>query len=115
MRIFGAAAAVSLLTLSVAALQSQGGSAAPQVFPLAAVKIVPAGLMPLDDASEYVATLKSLHSTTIQPQIDGQITHIYVKSGDRVPEGARLGQIDPRRQQAAVSSQEAERAAKEAN
>jgi RND family efflux transporter MFP subunit len=38
-----------------------------------------------------------------------------VKSGDRVAQGAPLAQIDPRRQQAAVSSQEAERASKEAN
>jgi RND family efflux transporter MFP subunit len=68
----------------------------------------------MEDATEYVATLKSLHSTTIQPQIDGQITEILVKSGDRVAQGAPLVQIDPRRQQAAVSSQEAERSAREA-
>ena len=48
------------------------------------------------------------------PQIDGQITQVLVKSGDRVRQGAPLMQIDPRRQQAAVSSQEAERAAREA-
>jgi RND family efflux transporter MFP subunit len=62
-----------------------------------------------------VATLKSLRSTSIKPQIDGQITQIFVKSGDRVADGARLMQIDPQRQQAAVSSQEAERASREAN
>jgi RND family efflux transporter MFP subunit len=71
--------------------------------------------MPIEDATEYVATLKSLHSTTVQPQIDGQITQILVKSGDRVRQGAPLMQIDARRQQAAVSSQEAERAAREAS
>ena len=70
--------------------------------------------MPIEEATEYVGTLKSLHSTTIQPQVDGQITRIFVKSGDRVAQGAPLVQIDPRRQQAAVSSQEAERAAREA-
>jgi multidrug efflux pump subunit AcrA (membrane-fusion protein) len=68
----------------------------------------------IEDTTEYVATLKSLRSTTVQPQIDGQITQILVKSGDRVAQGAPLAQIDPRRQQAAVSSQEAERASKEA-
>ena len=47
-------------------------------------------------------------------RVDGQITQIFVKSGDRVRQGAPLVQIDPRRQQAAVSSQEAERAAREA-
>src|SRR5204862_503802 len=68
----------------------------------------------VEDATEYVATLKSLRSTTIQPQIEGQITQIFVTSGDRVAAGTPLIQIDPRRQQAAVSSQEAERAAREA-
>ena len=69
----------------------------------------------IDDATEYLGTLKSLHSTTVQPQIDGQITQINVKSGDRVEMGAPLMQIDPRRQQAAVSSQEAERTSREAS
>ena len=70
---------------------------------------------PIEDASEYVATLRSLNATAIQPQVDGQVTQVFVKSGDRVRQGAPLVQIDPRRQQAAVSSQEADRAAKEAN
>jgi RND family efflux transporter MFP subunit len=76
---------------------------------------VDARTTPIEDATEYVATLKSLRSTTIKPQIDGQITQIFVKSGDRVGQGARLMQIDPQRQQAAVSSQEAERASREEN
>ena len=78
------------------------------------VKIAVAEPKPIQDATEYVAMLKSLHSTTIQPQTDGQITRISIKSGDRVAAGAPLMQIDPRRQEAAVSSQEAERASKEA-
>ncbi len=83
-------------------------------MPPTPVKIAVAEPRPIQDATEYVATLKSLHSTTIQPQTDGQITRIYVKSGDHVAAGAPLMQIDPRRQEAAVSSQEAERASKEA-
>jgi RND family efflux transporter MFP subunit len=94
---------------------SRGQTAAPQGFPPAAVKLEAVKTSDVEDATEYVATLKSLRSTTIQPQIDGQITDIHVKSGDRVNQGAPLIQIDPRRQEAAVSSQEAERAAREAN
>ena len=86
-----------------------------QAFPPAAVKLEPAHPAPIEDTSEYIAMLKSLHSTAIQPQIDGQITEIFVKPGDRVRQGDRLVQVDPRRQQAAVSSQEAERAAREAD
>lgn len=91
------------------------GRGAPQGFPPTPVKLVDARTTPIEDATEYVATLKSLRSTTIKPQIDGQMTQIFVKSGDRVAQGARLMQIDPQRQQAAVSSQQAERAAREAN
>jgi RND family efflux transporter MFP subunit len=86
-----------------------------QGLPPATVRIQTAHTANIEDASEYVATLKSLHSTTIQPQVEGQITQIFVRSGDRVPPGAPIMQIDPRRQQAAVSSQEAEVAARDAN
>ncbi len=109
------AAIVAVCALSTAC---GGGQAAPpgaMAFPPAAVKIEQASSRPIEQTSEYVASLQSLRSTTIHPQIDGQITQILVKSGDRVAQGQRLLQIDPRRQQAAVSSQEAERAAREAD
>ena len=121
MQTYRAATAAAILT-SAALLASscgggggQAGQGPPREFPPTPVKLVGARLTPIEDATEYVATLKSLASTTIKPQIDGQITQIFVKSGDRVAQGDRLMQIDPQRQQAAVSSQEAERAAREAN
>ena len=103
---------LALLTACNRAPEAPPGAFA---FPPAVVKIEAAHPAPIEDTTEYVALLKSLHSTAIQPQIDGQITEIFVKSGDRVRQGARLVQIDPSRQQAAVSSQEAERAAREAD
>ena len=66
----------------------------------------------LHDASEYVATLKSRHTTNVQPQVEGVLTRIFVKSGERVKAGAPLMQIDPEKQRATVSSQEATRAQK---
>ncbi len=84
-------------------------------FPPSAVKLDTAKRASIEDSTEYVATLASLSSTPIQPQIDGQITEILVKSGDRVTTGQPLFQIDPQRQLAAVSSQEAERQAREAD
>jgi RND family efflux transporter MFP subunit len=89
--------------------------AGPPPFPPVAVKLEIAKPAPIEDTSEYIAVLKSLRSTAVQPQIDGQVTEIFVKSGDRVGQGQRLVQIDSSRQQAAVSSQEAERAAREAD
>jgi RND family efflux transporter MFP subunit len=105
--------AATLLIACTGSACNQGASGGPPSFPPTPVVLAPATLKPIEDATEYVATLKSLKSTAIQPQIDGQITQIFVKPGDRVPEGAPLVQIDPRRQQAAVSGQEADRAARE--
>src|SRR5438105_15924537 len=110
-RCVSAAAAGLAVVLSGGCKQQ---NAMPAGFPPTPVTLQPAELTRIEDATEYVAMLRSLHSTTIQPQIDGQVTQIFVKSGDRVAAGAPLMQIDPRRQQAAVSSQQAERAAREA-
>ncbi len=69
----------------------------------------------IPDTTEYLSILKSRHSATINPHVEGYITKIFVKSGDYVPAGTPLIQIDPLKQQAAVSSQEAARAAQDAN
>src|SRR5206468_7253257 len=71
-------------------------SAAPPALPPTPVAVSPARAPAIDDTTEYIGTLKSLRSTAIQPQIDGQITQILVRSGDRVRQGAPLVQIDPR-------------------
>ncbi len=76
------------------------------------VKMLVAQPEPVDNTSEYVATLKSRNSTTLTPQVDGIVTRILVKSGDHVSAGALLMQIDPVKQQATVGSQEASRASK---
>ena len=78
------------------------------------VKVMEATAMPVNDTSEYVATLKSRDSAVIMPQVDGQITQIYVHSGDKVSAGAALMEIDPLKQQATVRSQESARAAQQA-
>jgi RND family efflux transporter MFP subunit len=108
------AAAVVLAALA-AGCGGQQSAAAPQAPPPTPVKVAVIQSAPLADASEFVATIKSLTSTTINPQVDGHITRIFVKSGDRVKAGAPLLQIDPARQQASVTSQDAARAAQEAN
>lgn len=69
---------------------------------------------PVDRATEYVATLRSRRSSEIRPQVDGIVTRILVRSGERVTAGARLVQIDPLKQEAVVSSDVASRAAQEA-
>jgi len=78
------------------------------------VKVLEAKAVPVNETSEYVATLKSRDSAVIMPQVEGQITQIYVHSGDKVSAGSALMEIDPLKQQATVKSQESARAAQEA-
>ena len=64
---------------------------------------------------DFIATLRSLRSTTVQPEGEGIVTKIFVKAGDRVRAGAPLVQINADKQQAAVRSAEANRAGTEAD
>ncbi len=64
-------------------------------------------LAPVPQSSEYVATIKSRRSATMQPQVDGRLTQILVRSGDHVKPGQVLMSIDPQHQTAAVESQRA--------
>src|SRR5918995_5230582 len=70
---------------------------------------------PVARSSEFVATIRSLRSTTVQPQVEGYVRRIFVRAGDRVRAGQPLVQIDPDRQQATVSTLESQRAAREAD
>src|SRR5580658_3706966 len=79
------------------------------------VKVQEAQATAVNDATEYVATLKSRDSAVIMPQVEGQVTKINVRSGEAVGAGAPLMEIDPLKQQATVKSQESSRAAQEAN
>jgi RND family efflux transporter MFP subunit len=110
-----AAAVAALAVLSSGCSGASSGAPGGGGFPPAAVQIATAKSSAIEDATEYVATLKSLRSTNVQPQIEGQITEVFVTSGQRVAAGAPILQIDPRRQEAAVSSQEAERTARQAD
>ena len=83
--------------------------------PAVAVKTAVIEPVPISESSEYLGTLKSRHSVVLNPQVEGQITNIFVRSGDRVKAGTALMQIDPIKQQATVGSQEAARAAQEAS
>jgi RND family efflux transporter MFP subunit len=69
----------------------------------------------IEQAAEFIGTIKSRKSTTIQPQVEGILTGILVKSGDRVAPGTPLFTIDAASQQAAVATLESMRAAREAD
>ena len=69
---------------------------------------------PCPTSDTYVATIKSRRSATMQPQVDGNLTKIFVKSGDIVKAGQVLMQIDPLKQVATVQSQQGTQAQKKA-
>ena len=109
---------VALVTTAFAAAGCRGGSAAGgpgQGMPAVPVRVQVARAVPIEDVSEYVATLKSRASAVIMPEVEGQVTEILVRSGDRVAAGTPLVQIDPARQEATVKSQHDMRAAKQAS
>lgn len=62
---------------------------------------------PVPQSDQYVATIKSRRSATINPQVSGNLTQILVHSGDQVTAGQLLMEIDPTKQEATVASQEA--------
>jgi len=107
--------AAAAMSFTIACGGKDPKAAGPQGPPAMPVKVQTARSVAVNDTTEYVATLKSRDSAVIMPQVEGQITQIYVHSGDRVSSGAPLMQIDPAKQQATVNSQEDTRAAQEAN
>jgi RND family efflux transporter MFP subunit len=79
------------------------------------VEVITLEARPVEQSTEFVGTIKSRNSITVQPQAEGFVTRIAVKSGDRVSRGAVLMEIDAASQQAAVAGLESVRAAREAD
>jgi RND family efflux transporter MFP subunit len=108
-----------LLALSAVLAAACGGDSpaaqGAQGPPPAGVKLVTLEERPIEQTSEFIATVQSRRSTTVQPEVDGLVTRIFVRSGDRVRAGAPLVQINADKQQAAVRSAEASRTGTEAD
>ena len=69
------------------------------------VQVAPVTLTPVPTNETYVSTIKSRRSATMQPQVDGNLTRIFVHSGQAVKAGQVLMQIDPLKQIATVQQQ----------
>ncbi len=97
----------------VAGCKSDPPAAAPamQAMP---VQVSPVALSPVPTTDTYVATIKSRRSATMQPQVDGNLVKIFVKSGDLVQPGQVLMRIDPLKQLATVQSQRGTQSQKKA-
>ena len=71
------------------------------------VQTVSVALAPVAQSSEYVGTIMSRRSATMQPQVSGRLLQIHVKSGDHVSAGQIMFEIDSQPQVATVEAQRA--------
>ncbi|HEX8030242.1 MAG TPA: efflux RND transporter periplasmic adaptor subunit [Vicinamibacterales bacterium] len=77
------------------------GGGAPPPMP---VEMLTLAQKPVEQSTEFVASLKSRRSSTIQPEVEGFLTRIAVRSGQSVSQGALLFEIDSAPEQAALGS-----------
>lgn len=78
--------------------------AAPKPVAVKALTLAPG---PVEDTSDYLATLTSKRSVTLHPQVSGTVRAIWVKSGDVVKAGAVLLTVDAAAESAALRNLEA--------
>src|ERR1700761_4505056 len=111
---------ITLFTVAAAALLPAAGCgngaksaapAAPQAFP---VKVITAQPQLVPFSTDYLATLKSRNAATLQPLVEGDVTKIFVSSGQHVAAGTPVLEIDPTKQLATVNNQEAAMKSKQA-
>ncbi len=110
--LLGALAAALATVGALACGREAGRAAGPPAMP---VEVVNLAERPVERATEFVGVVKSRQSTTVQPQVEGFITRIRARSGDRVGPGTPLVEIDPRMQEAAVASLESQLASRKAD
>jgi RND family efflux transporter MFP subunit len=106
------AAVLAFVIFTVAGCRN--ASSQPPAPPPMRVKTETINLEPVPRVDEYVATVKSRRSASIQPQVDGALTRIVVKSGDYVSAGQALMTVDPLKQQSVVEQQRSTEAQKKA-
>jgi RND family efflux transporter MFP subunit len=118
-------AIVLTLSIAVSACGGQAGeggsgetgapNGGPGAFPPMPVETVTLTPQTVARTSEFVATIQSLRSTTVQPQVEGIVRQVMVRAGDRVVVGQPLVQIDPDKQQATNTVTESQRASRDAD
>ena len=89
-----------------------GRGGAPPPMP---VEIVTLTAKPVEQTTEFVASLKSRRSSTIQPEVEGPLMNIAVRSGQEVSKGTLLFEIDSGPQQAALASLQSMRPSRESD
>lgn len=105
------ALAATLVCISASCKKEAQAQGAMPAFPVQVQKVT---LQQVGDSADFLATLQSRNASILQPEVEGQITKIFVVSGTHVEAGQSLMEIDPRRQQATVNQQVATKQSQEA-
>ena len=58
------------------------------------VKISTVGVGTIEESSDYIASLEPLNSVTLQPKIQGKVTHVFVKLGNPIKAGGAIIQVN---------------------
>ena len=66
------------------------------------VRTVTVTRKPMPVVIDAVGTVESEHSVAVRPQVNGVLTAVLFKEGDRVKQGQALFSVDPRQMQASV-------------
>lgn len=99
-----------LISANCIALQGCAPSAqtaGPTVVPAMPVQLETVSEKTLDDASTFVATLKSRKSVNLKPQVEGRLLEISTRSGDLVTAGKTLMVLDKSKQETLVENTDA--------
>lgn len=99
-----AVAIVACFLLACGNSVNAGKPAGPAAFP---VKTFTAQAQLVPQSTDYLATLKSRNASALQAQVEGDVTRIFVHSGEQVEAGAPILEIDPTKQEATVRNSEA--------
>lgn len=97
--------AAGLALTATGCQQNKAAQAAGPAMQAMPVKTVAVTMAPVAQSSQYVATIKSRRSATLQPQVSGKLMQILVRSGDHVKTGQPIMTIDAQPQLATVQAQ----------
>ncbi len=89
----------SQLFLVILALSLIGACSHSHKPPGIRIKLSSVQTATIEESSEFVASLQSHCSLTLQPLIEGQVAKIFVKPGDQVTVGTAIIQLDSAKQQ----------------
>ena len=104
---------VALLSVACGSNGQEAAGATGGAPPPMPVEAVTLAAKPVEQTSEFVASLKSRQSATINPEVEGSLTRVAARSGQSVTRGAVLFEIDSAPQTAAMSSLESTRPMRE--